>query len=72
MTATSVGEIYFLLGSFFNYVDVVGCEMVLEMSMVCRFALITSKVIPSSTKGRYKMVKNGQNLVHIVKERSLV
>jgi hypothetical protein len=39
MTATSVGEIYFLMGSFLNYVDVVGCEMVLKLSMVSRFAL---------------------------------
>ena len=49
MTATSVGEIYFVLGSFFNYVDVVDGEMILEKSTVCRFAFTTSKVISSST-----------------------
>ena len=44
MTGTSVGKIYFVLGSFFNYVNVVGYEIVLVMSTVCIFALITSEL----------------------------
>ena len=52
MTATSVGEKYFVLGSFFNYVDVVDGEMILEKSTVCTFALIISKIIHLPTRGR--------------------
>ena len=54
MTATSVGEIYFVLGSFFNYVDVVDGEMILEKSTVCRFFPYNSEGIPlpMSTRGR--------------------